>query len=270
MNPCDAAKARTALPAAPVADSRRMLEAFLLVDGAVRLLIWSGAVVLTCLAFRGLGLWPRAASGPLAEPAWTWLIWISAWIALFNLVYVGILVLLRLLIPTPREGEYPLVCRGAVDRQVLWQCLLAILTKARHQAPFPGFLVHTVASLPPLRGLVDHTLGPRSRSCNVVDPLIMDPHLVTIGRNVVIGYGAVFTAHVQGRDTLALRRIVVEDDVVIGGTAQILAGARIGAGAVIGAGAIVLPGTVVGANEFWAGVPAKKIRDLPPRTAQPA
>ena len=29
------------------------------------------------------------------------------------------------------------------------------------------------------------------------------------------------------------------------------------------AGAIVLPNTIVGPNEFWGGVPAKKIRDLP-------
>ena len=28
-------------------------------------------------------------------------------------------------------------------------------------------------------------------------------------------------------------------------------------------GAVVLPGTTVGPNEFWAGVPARKIRDLP-------
>ena len=50
---------------------------------------------------------------------------------------------------------------------------------------------------------------------------------------------------------------------------RVSGGVHIKSGSVIGLGAIVLPNTVIGPNEFWAGVPAKKIRNLdpPPRAA---
>jgi carbonic anhydrase/acetyltransferase-like protein (isoleucine patch superfamily) len=43
----------------------------------------------------------------------------------------------------------------------------------------------------------------------------------------------------------------------------IYGGVHIHAGAMIGAGALVLPNAVVGPEKFRAGLPAKKVRDLP-------
>ena len=150
------------------------------------------------------------------------------------------------------------------SRHVLYSTLLAVLTKARLDPPFPGFLVFHLANLPPFVWLIGRVFGPRSRSCYFTDPRILDPHLVTLGRNVVIGLNTTITAHWQERDAVVFQRTVIEDDVVVGGDVAVVGGVHIGRGAMIGSGAIVLPGTVIGPNEFWAGVPAKKLRDLPP------
>jgi hypothetical protein len=250
-------------------DSATGIQVFLLIDLGVRLLVWSGAIALATAAFTAMGGWPN---GSLVDArlwlAWQWGLRLGWWILLFNLFYVAELVLLRLPIPTPREGRYSLV--GRPDRQLLWSLLLGVLTKARYEAPFPGFLVYHIASLPPMRWLMNPIFGPRSKSVNVTDPQILDPSLVTVGRNVVIGFGTSIGAHYQDRESVFIKRIVIEDDVVVGGVAAIYGGCHIKSGAMIGGGAVLLPNTIVGANEFWGGVPAKKIADLPPLYGAPS
>jgi len=243
-------------------DPLHALQGFLVLDVIVRLLMWSTAFALATAILIAM---PIGFPSLPHELSWRivtgWGLAAALWIVLFNAVYVIELVVLRLFVPTPREGRYATNTRRP-DRQVLWACLIALLTKARLDAPFPGFLVFHVANLPPLRWLMNPIFGPRSRSCYVVDPRVLDPHLVTIGRNVVIGLDAVISGHYEERDTVVFKRTTIEDDALIGGYAVIFGGVHIKAGAVVGAGAVVLPNTVIGPNEFWGGVPARKIRDL--------
>lgn len=247
------------------ADPSLALQGFLLLDLFARLFIWSTALALTTAALTALDAWPeRGIVGADLSLARLWAQRLAQWILLFNLIYVAELLVLRLLVPTPKEGRYSTAAGVRPDRQLIWSCLVAVLTKARHQAPFPGFLVFHIANLPPMKWLMGPIFGPRSRSCYVADPQILDPHLTTIGRNVVIGFGTSISGHYQERDAVTIKRTRIEDDVAIGGHAVIFGGVEIKSGAMIGAGAIVLPNTVVGPNEFWAGVPAKKVRDLPP------
>jgi hypothetical protein len=246
-------------------DQRGSLRWFLILDLFTRLFIWCVALSVALGVFSSRHLWP--AADVLGDPraSWRWASALVRFIIFFNLVYVLVLVVLRLPIPTPREGRYD--TRGRkLDRQVLWSCLLAVLTKARYEAPFPGFLVFHFANLPPLTWLMEPVFGPRSRSAYVTDPRVLDPHLVTLGRNVVIGFNTTVAGHYQERDAVIFKRTVIEDDVLVGGHVVIFGGVHICRGAMIGAGAIVLPDTVVGPNEFWAGVPARKVRELPAAT----
>lgn len=55
--------------------------------------------------------------------------------------------------------------------------------------------------------------------------------------------------------------IVIEDNVWLGTNVIVLKGVRIGTGAIVGAGAVV--NHSIPANEIWAGVPARKIKDRP-------
>ncbi len=72
----------------------------------------------------------------------------------------------------------------------------------------------------------------------------------TIGNNVSIGHRAI----VHG--------CTIDDNVLIGMGAIVMDGARIGSGSIIAAGAVVLEGTEVPAGTIYAGVPAKKVKDI--------
>ena len=54
----------------------------------------------------------------------------------------------------------------------------------------------------------------------------------------------------------------IGDSVLIGMGAIVMDDALIGTGSVIAAGAIVLPGTQVEPGSIYAGIPAKKIKDV--------
>ncbi|HTN46398.1 MAG TPA: gamma carbonic anhydrase family protein [Flavipsychrobacter sp.] len=71
-----------------------------------------------------------------------------------------------------------------------------------------------------------------------------------IGNNVSIGHHAI----VHG--------CTVEDNVLIGMGAIVMDGVRIGSNSIIAAGAVVLENTVVPPGSIYAGVPAKKVKDI--------
>jgi carbonic anhydrase/acetyltransferase-like protein (isoleucine patch superfamily) len=73
-----------------------------------------------------------------------------------------------------------------------------------------------------------------------------------IGNNVSIAHNAV----VHG--------CKIEDNVLIGMGAIVMDGAVIGSNSVIAAGAIVLPGTAVESGSMFAGMPAKRVKDISP------
>ena len=244
-------------------DPKLGLQLLLLLDVFVRLFVWCSSLALTVALFTRLKAWPdRQFAGADLGLAWLWGQKLGQLVLLYNLIYIAHLLVLRLLIPTPKEGRYD-ARGGKLDRQVLCSGLLSTLTKARLQAPFPAFLVFHVANLPPMSWLMGPIFGPQSRSCYVTDPCIPDPHLVNIGRNVVIGFGSAIAAHFQEGDFVHIRRTVIEDDVLIGGFSG-MAGVHIKKGAVIAGGSILLPGSVIGENEYWSGNPARRRRVLPP------
>ncbi|MCD6065132.1 MAG: Carbonic anhydrase/acetyltransferase isoleucine patch superfamily-like protein [Flavipsychrobacter sp.] len=75
---------------------------------------------------------------------------------------------------------------------------------------------------------------------------------VVIGDNVSIGHNAI----VHG--------CTVQDNVLIGMGAIVMDNVQIGANSIIAAGAVVLEGTIVPPGSIFAGVPAKKVKDISP------
>jgi len=71
-----------------------------------------------------------------------------------------------------------------------------------------------------------------------------------IGNNVSIGHNAI----VHG--------CVIEDNVLVGMGAIIMDHAKIGANSIIAAGAVILENTIVEPGSIYAGVPAKKVKDI--------
>lgn len=71
-----------------------------------------------------------------------------------------------------------------------------------------------------------------------------------IGSNVSIGHNAI----VHG--------CTVHDDVLIGMGAIVMDNAIVHSGSIVAAGAVVLENTVVEANSIYAGIPARKVKDV--------
>jgi carbonic anhydrase/acetyltransferase-like protein (isoleucine patch superfamily) len=100
-----------------------------------------------------------------------------------------------------------------------------------------------------------------------------DVHSITIGNNTNIQDGAIIHCTYQKARTvignnvsIAHNAIVhgctVEDNVLIGMGAIIMDDAVIGSNSVIAAGAIILPRTIVEPGSIYAGVPAKRVKDI--------
>jgi carbonic anhydrase/acetyltransferase-like protein (isoleucine patch superfamily) len=71
-----------------------------------------------------------------------------------------------------------------------------------------------------------------------------------IGNNVSIGHNAI----VHG--------CVIEDNVLVGMGAIVMDNVKVGSNCIIAAGAVVLENTVVEPGSIYAGVPAKKVKDI--------
>jgi len=100
-----------------------------------------------------------------------------------------------------------------------------------------------------------------------------DVNTITIGNDTNIQDGAVIHCTYQKSKTMIGNKVsiahnaivhgcTVEDNVLIGMGAILMDDAVIGTGSVIAAGAIVLPGTKVEPGSIYAGIPAKKIKDI--------
>ncbi|MBX2932779.1 MAG: gamma carbonic anhydrase family protein [Ferruginibacter sp.] len=72
----------------------------------------------------------------------------------------------------------------------------------------------------------------------------------TIGNNVSIGHNAI----VHG--------CVIHDNVLIGMGAIVMDNAVVGSNTIIGAGAVVLANTKIEPGSVYAGIPAKKVKDI--------
>ena len=97
------------------------------------------------------------------------------------------------------------------------------------------------------------TVGPGT---NVQDGTIMHvnppaEHACTIGADVTIGHAAIVHA------------CTLYDRAFVGMGATVLDGAVIEQDGMLAAGAVLAPGKRIGAGELWAGVPARKLRDMP-------
>ena len=100
-----------------------------------------------------------------------------------------------------------------------------------------------------------------------------DVHYIKMGNKVNVQDGAVLHATYQKTKTIVGNNVsighnaivhgcTVHDNVLIGMGAIVMDNAIINSNSIIAAGAVVLEGTVVEAGSIYAGVPAKKVKDI--------
>lgn len=131
-----------------------------------------------------------------------------------------------------------------------------------------------------LAGIDDVALGHGITFCNpnsirvgtgsfINNQVYFDAGPIRLGTNVTVGPRAMFVTGNHGIGPSARRAadgahrgITVGDGVWIGAGAIVLPGITVGAGSIIGAGAVVTSDCLP--DSVYAGVPARKLRDLEP------
>ena len=104
-----------------------------------------------------------------------------------------------------------------------------------------------------------------------------DVHQIRMGDGVNVQDGAIIHCTYQKAPTTIGNRVSIghraivhgctlEDDVLVGMGAIVMDHAVVRTGALIAAGAVVLENTVVEAGAIYAGVPARKVKQLDPDT----
>lgn len=114
----------------------------------------------------------------------------------------------------------------------------------------------------PLLRLVYQALGAKFGRNSYSAGVLLDPPLVEMGDNCIVGHDAVLFCHVIEGRYFALGRIRLGNNVTIGATAVVMSDVVVGDGAIVSAGAVVLKGARIGAGEVWGGVPAKLLRPV--------
>lgn len=91
---------------------------------------------------------------------------------------------------------------------------------------------------------------------------ISDPILTTIEDFAILGQGSILVSHSMTLNYFFLKPVVIGKRATIGIKAVIMPGVEVGENSIIAPGSIVSMDTKIPPNEFWEGIPAKKIRDI--------
>ncbi len=223
----------------------------------------------------GISLYPAIALmlhfTPAVHTALGWTLLILAAIVVFNYVYLIGLLVLRVIIPVPKEGFYPTAAGGRPTTAYMLYMFNILLVKARYSAPWCAYLGCYLANLFPLKFFFQKYFGPYTTSTSFGDSWrCIDPYFIEAGKNVQFGGFCLIAGHWFDHTGMRLAKVKIDDYALIGGLSMINAGVEIGTHAIVGMRSNVLPGTKIGPYEYWAGNPAKKIKNLPRPGAVPA
>jgi carbonic anhydrase/acetyltransferase-like protein (isoleucine patch superfamily) len=152
---------------------------------------------------------------------------------------------------------------------------MAIIRNVRGKSPVVGentFLAETAVLIG------DVTIG---RDCSIWYGAVLrgDVNTITVGDRTNIQDGAVLHTLYDGSPNPSQTHIgsdvsighnaiihgaVIEDNCLIGMGATVLDNAVVGEGCIVAAGALVLSNARLERDTLWAGVPAKKVREITP------
>ena len=149
-----------------------------------------------------------------------------------------------------REGIYPMEHR----QFTLWkhQSVVGEFGKIALKIFFPMFLKPIFFKL----------FGARIGKYVVAVGAIADPLFTRIEDFAVLGHDTVVTSHAIIFNRFYLKAVIIGKGATIGINSVIMPGVHVGENSIIAPGAVVSMDTKIPPDEFWGGVPAKKIKDL--------
>lgn len=123
-----------------------------------------------------------------------------------------------------------------------------------------SLLIHTYLCPVNLRGFVYWLLGTRVGKHSMIGGKIIEPLMVSLGDEVILGEDSLVLGHLITNNNLFLGKVEIGNQVTIGAKSIIMPDVIIEDGAVVWAGSLVSRGTRIKKNEEWLGIPARKRR----------
>lgn len=120
----------------------------------------------------------------------------------------------------------------------------------------------------PFMRLFYQALGARLGANTYSQGIIHDPLFVEIGRDSVVGQGALLVPHVIEGSRLAHYPILIGNNVTIGANSVVLSDVEIADRAMVASGSVVQKGSRIGPGEIWGGVPARLIGKVEIRSGE--
>ncbi len=87
---------------------------------------------------------------------------------------------------------------------------------------------------------------------------LMDPEMIEIGADTLVGTGAIVSGHQIRRGKILLKKVIIGNNCTIGGYSIILPGAEIGDNVHVGALSLVPSNWKLENNSLYSGIPVKK------------
>lgn len=167
---------------------------------------------------------------------------------------------------------FGLLC-ALFDRLLLWRYPFVPGTHTMDSALFTRWKLFTVVyefgkgALLPFttvfaRPLVVKLFGARIGSDIALGGRLVDPELISIGNEAIVGQDSVLTAHAITSGAIILNEVRIGDRATIGVNVVVMPGVEVGEDSIVAAGAVVPPNTRIPARELWAGIPARKVKDV--------
>lgn len=177
------------------------------------------------------------------------MIWYLLWVVDAIIISKFMLFIVNL-IHKPKEGYFP---RNKSNKDYRFWSLRATIKKfgfwATHNCPLPWLDI-----------LAFKLYGVKVGSSTALFDAYIDVEFIEMGKNCVIGQGAVIMSAMLTQDLLIIRKVQMGDNVVIGAHSIVSPGTIIGDNTIIGAMSTTHVGQVLESNWVYFGIPSRKYR----------
>ena len=121
----------------------------------------------------------------------------------------------------------------------------------------PAAVILDFFHLYPLKTFHVQLFGGKVGKNVVMGGLVLDPSLLAVGDNSVIGGFSTILGHAVERGKIIFGKVTIGKNCGVGVRATILAGAKLENGSMLGAHSLLVKNSTVPANETYGGVPAR-------------
>ncbi|TFG26092.1 MAG: hypothetical protein EU532_10805 [Promethearchaeota archaeon] len=151
----------------------------------------------------------------------------------------------------PKEGVFN---RDKNDKDFCYWSLRAVIRK------WPIWLARQL-NLPILETLALKVLGLRTFKLSCLNVGWIDCEFIELGKNIRIGQGSVIMSNIIIRDKLIIKKVILEDNVIIGAHSVVSPGTKIERNSTLDALSLTSINQRLNSNSIYSGIPAEKIME---------